>query len=289
MTTKGRVCYSTLHHLLFSTAYCKVVHNFISRHLYSLTADTKQMHEAKDLFSPTRSIHWHRFSFFLCYICIIVLHMTLSTWTQSRGPTFKKLWSFSLILFLVMTLSFNLCAVLIECGWFIHKRQARLGCSLSWLFTVRLTCQVTDWEGSSLDFAADQTERRLIFPSGGVLVTNGSLHSKIIRMISSHSSVPWQAFWHYCDKISSEITTEGFCQFINCLMALAFFWRITTHTYQLLSVFFLLAVISLSLLFLIILISFFFRSLWTDNILQSSLVKCCGKWFMFNAVRMYSL
>ncbi|XP_055803277.1 putative PAP-specific phosphatase, mitochondrial isoform X2 [Solanum dulcamara] len=50
--------------------------------------------------------------------------------------------------------------------------------------------KVTDWEGSSLDFAADQTERRLIFPSGGVLVTNGSLHSKIIRMISSHSSVP---------------------------------------------------------------------------------------------------
>lgn len=49
--------------------------------------------------------------------------------------------------------------------------------------------KVTDWEGSSLDFAADQTERRLIFPSGGVLVTNGSLHSKIIEMISSNSSV----------------------------------------------------------------------------------------------------
>ncbi|MCD7453298.1 hypothetical protein HAX54_020463 [Datura stramonium] len=50
--------------------------------------------------------------------------------------------------------------------------------------------KVTDWEGSSLDFAADQTERRLIFPSGGVLVTNGSLHSKIIGMISPNSSVP---------------------------------------------------------------------------------------------------
>ncbi|KAL3345440.1 hypothetical protein AABB24_024414 [Solanum stoloniferum] len=49
--------------------------------------------------------------------------------------------------------------------------------------------KVTDWEGSSLDFAADQTERRLIFPSGGVLVTNGSLHSKIIGMVSSNSSV----------------------------------------------------------------------------------------------------
>ncbi|KAM3285248.1 putative PAP-specific phosphatase, mitochondrial [Capsicum chacoense] len=49
--------------------------------------------------------------------------------------------------------------------------------------------KVTDWEGSSLDFAADQTERRLIFPSGGVLVSNGSLHSKIIGMISSNSSV----------------------------------------------------------------------------------------------------
>ncbi|KAJ8545600.1 hypothetical protein K7X08_018183 [Anisodus acutangulus] len=49
--------------------------------------------------------------------------------------------------------------------------------------------KVSDWEGSSLDFAADQTERRLIFPSGGVLVTNGSLHSKIIGMISSNLSV----------------------------------------------------------------------------------------------------
>ncbi|XP_009764407.1 putative 3'(2'),5'-bisphosphate nucleotidase, mitochondrial isoform X2 [Nicotiana sylvestris] len=49
--------------------------------------------------------------------------------------------------------------------------------------------KVTDWAGGSLDIAADQTERRLIFPSGGVLVTNGSLHSKIIGMISSNSSV----------------------------------------------------------------------------------------------------
>nr|XP_033510317.1 uncharacterized protein LOC117275068 [Nicotiana tomentosiformis] len=48
---------------------------------------------------------------------------------------------------------------------------------------------VTDWAGGSLDIAADQTERRLIFPSGSVLVTNGSLHSKIIELISSNSSV----------------------------------------------------------------------------------------------------
>ncbi|KAK2977094.1 hypothetical protein RJ640_017618, partial [Escallonia rubra] len=49
--------------------------------------------------------------------------------------------------------------------------------------------QVTDWEGSQLDIAADQSERRVIFPSGGILVTNSSLHTQIIGMISSSSSV----------------------------------------------------------------------------------------------------
>ncbi|KAI3899254.1 hypothetical protein MKW92_035665, partial [Papaver armeniacum] len=44
---------------------------------------------------------------------------------------------------------------------------------------------VTDWTGSKLDLAADQTERRLIFPSGGVLVTNGNVHNEILEIISS--------------------------------------------------------------------------------------------------------
>ncbi|KAG8385633.1 hypothetical protein BUALT_Bualt03G0065400 [Buddleja alternifolia] len=45
--------------------------------------------------------------------------------------------------------------------------------------------KVTDWEGSQLDFAADEIERRLIFPSGGVLVANDSLHNQILEIISS--------------------------------------------------------------------------------------------------------
>ncbi|KAI3456351.1 hypothetical protein Pfo_013014 [Paulownia fortunei] len=45
--------------------------------------------------------------------------------------------------------------------------------------------KVTDWKGSQLDFAADQTERRVIFPSGGVLVTNDNLHNRILELISS--------------------------------------------------------------------------------------------------------
>ncbi|KAG1347169.1 putative PAP-specific phosphatase, mitochondrial [Cocos nucifera] len=34
--------------------------------------------------------------------------------------------------------------------------------------------QVTDWNGSALDLAANQVDRRIIFPAGGVLVTNGA-------------------------------------------------------------------------------------------------------------------
>ncbi|XP_010904818.1 putative 3'(2'),5'-bisphosphate nucleotidase, mitochondrial [Elaeis guineensis] len=49
--------------------------------------------------------------------------------------------------------------------------------------------QVTDWNGSALDLAADQVDRRIIFPSGGVLVTNGALHKQLLEMISSNSSI----------------------------------------------------------------------------------------------------
>lgn len=45
--------------------------------------------------------------------------------------------------------------------------------------------KVTDWRGSQLDFAADQTERKVIFPSGGILVTNGRLHGQILGLISA--------------------------------------------------------------------------------------------------------
>ncbi|KAF3451577.1 hypothetical protein FNV43_RR07672 [Rhamnella rubrinervis] len=44
--------------------------------------------------------------------------------------------------------------------------------------------QVTDWKGNQIDLSADQTGRRIIFPSGGVVVTNGNLHNQIIEMTS---------------------------------------------------------------------------------------------------------
>ncbi|KAF8411248.1 hypothetical protein HHK36_003795 [Tetracentron sinense] len=65
----------------------------------------------------------------------------------------------------------------------------------AWDHAVGMICiheaggKVTDWKGSQLDLAADQAERRLIFPSGGVLVTNGNLHNQILEMISAGSSV----------------------------------------------------------------------------------------------------
>ncbi|XP_057961225.1 putative PAP-specific phosphatase, mitochondrial [Malania oleifera] len=65
----------------------------------------------------------------------------------------------------------------------------------AWDHAVGMICvyeaggKVTDWKGSLLDLAGDQAERRVIYPSGGVLVTNGNLHSKILEIISSSSSV----------------------------------------------------------------------------------------------------
>ncbi|OWM91320.1 hypothetical protein CDL15_Pgr000264 [Punica granatum] len=65
----------------------------------------------------------------------------------------------------------------------------------AWDHAVGMICvheaggKVTDWEGSQINFAADLAERRIIFPSGGVLVTNGNLHEKILHMISTNSSI----------------------------------------------------------------------------------------------------
>ncbi|XP_015578182.1 putative PAP-specific phosphatase, mitochondrial isoform X4 [Ricinus communis] len=65
----------------------------------------------------------------------------------------------------------------------------------AWDHAVGIICvheaggKVTDWKGNQLDFAADQVERRIIFPSGGVLVTNGKLHNQIVEMIASSSAV----------------------------------------------------------------------------------------------------
>lgn len=61
----------------------------------------------------------------------------------------------------------------------------------AWDHAVGMICvheaggKVTDWKGSQVDLAADKDGRRIIFPSGGVLVTNGQLHNQILDMISS--------------------------------------------------------------------------------------------------------
>lgn len=46
--------------------------------------------------------------------------------------------------------------------------------------------QISDWSGKPLDLAADLTGRRIIYPSGGILVTNGALHDKLVEMISAN-------------------------------------------------------------------------------------------------------
>ncbi|KAL7088822.1 hypothetical protein ACP275_13G151700 [Erythranthe tilingii] len=45
--------------------------------------------------------------------------------------------------------------------------------------------KVSDWEGSQLNFAVDEIERRVLFPCGGILVTNDCLHDGILDIISS--------------------------------------------------------------------------------------------------------
>ncbi|KAI4299272.1 hypothetical protein L6164_032747 [Bauhinia variegata] len=65
----------------------------------------------------------------------------------------------------------------------------------AWDHAVGMICiqeaggNVTDWKGNEVDLAADQFSRRIIFPSGGVLVTNGNLHHQILQMISQASTV----------------------------------------------------------------------------------------------------
>ncbi|XP_031114186.1 putative PAP-specific phosphatase, mitochondrial [Ipomoea triloba] len=75
----------------------------------------------------------------------------------------------------------------------IHVKTGKL--IRAWDHAVGVICiheaggKVSDWRGSDIDFAEDEVERRLIFPSGGILVTNQSLHKDILGMISSSSSV----------------------------------------------------------------------------------------------------
>ncbi|XP_044512446.1 putative PAP-specific phosphatase, mitochondrial isoform X2 [Mangifera indica] len=65
----------------------------------------------------------------------------------------------------------------------------------AWDHAVGMICvheaggKVTDWKGSKLDLSADQVQRRIIFPSGGVLVSNGNIHNRILEMIAATSSI----------------------------------------------------------------------------------------------------
>ncbi|XP_076922722.1 putative 3'(2'),5'-bisphosphate nucleotidase, mitochondrial [Bidens hawaiensis] len=49
--------------------------------------------------------------------------------------------------------------------------------------------KVTDWNGDQLDLAADEVERKALFPPGGILVSNNSLHQEILQIIASKPSV----------------------------------------------------------------------------------------------------
>ncbi|KAL6579343.1 hypothetical protein OROMI_009559 [Orobanche minor] len=46
-----------------------------------------------------------------------------------------------------------------------------------------------DWEGIDIDFGADQTERRVLYPSGGFMVTNGNIHGELLEMLASTSAI----------------------------------------------------------------------------------------------------
>ncbi|XP_056172088.1 putative PAP-specific phosphatase, mitochondrial [Syzygium oleosum] len=76
---------------------------------------------------------------------------------------------------------------------FILRERTRTS-SKAWDHAVGMICvheaggKVTDWEGSQIDLAADATERRIVFPKGGIIVSNGKLHKKILDMTSSGSS-----------------------------------------------------------------------------------------------------
>ncbi|KAJ4813368.1 hypothetical protein LUZ62_025934 [Rhynchospora pubera] len=65
----------------------------------------------------------------------------------------------------------------------------------AWDHAVGIICvqeaggQISDWDGNQLNLAADIEGRRIIFPSGGVIVSNGTLHAEIVHIISSHTSV----------------------------------------------------------------------------------------------------
>ncbi|XP_019106632.2 putative PAP-specific phosphatase, mitochondrial isoform X2 [Beta vulgaris subsp. vulgaris] len=77
---------------------------------------------------------------------------------------------------------------------FINRARAQT-IMKAWDHAVGMICvheaggKVTDWRGSEINLAADEMGRRTIVPSGGVVVTNGTLHGQILGLMSSKSSV----------------------------------------------------------------------------------------------------
>ncbi|XP_065878276.1 putative 3'(2'),5'-bisphosphate nucleotidase, mitochondrial [Euphorbia lathyris] len=65
----------------------------------------------------------------------------------------------------------------------------------AWDHAVGIICvheaggKVSDWEGMDIDFGADQTERRVLYPSGGFLVTNGNIHAQLLEMLAPTSAI----------------------------------------------------------------------------------------------------
>ncbi|WCJ26921.1 3'(2') 5'-bisphosphate nucleotidase [Euphorbia peplus] len=65
----------------------------------------------------------------------------------------------------------------------------------AWDHAVGIICvheaggKVSDWEGTEIDFGADQTARRVLYPSGGFLVTNGNIHAQLLDMLASTSAI----------------------------------------------------------------------------------------------------
>ncbi|KAL7243888.1 hypothetical protein ACSBR1_016160 [Camellia fascicularis] len=144
---------------------------------------------------------------------IMVSHISCGTWTKqlSDGQTWDSLplsTSFDAttdaesindkLVLLLPACCGSLCKYLmVACGRasvFILRKRAQTIVQ-AWDHAVGMICvheaggKVTDWRGSQLDLAADQVDRRFIYPSGGVLVANSSLHSKLLELISSSSSV----------------------------------------------------------------------------------------------------
>uniref|UniRef100_A0ACD5Y727 Uncharacterized protein n=1 Tax=Avena sativa TaxID=4498 RepID=A0ACD5Y727_AVESA len=84
--------------------------------------------------------------------------------------------------------------LMVACGrmsvFILLARAAKL--LKTWDHAVGVICveeaggQTCDWSGKPLDFAADRTGRRIIYPTGGVLSTNGSLHDRLVEMVSAN-------------------------------------------------------------------------------------------------------